>query len=307
MEGKIIDFQPGYKKLQQKGILKERVVQLKLTLESCDLCPHLCGVDRLKSKTGFCRAAQDPIVASYSPHFGEEKPLVGRHGSGTIFFSHCNLRCVYCQNYDISCGQYGHKTTLKELSDMMLDLQERGCHNINLVTPTHFVPQIVESLSMAAEKGLNIPLVYNTGGYESIKTLRLLENIVDIYMPDIKYGDEKMAKKYSGINNYPEVVNRAVKEMHRQVGNLITDERGIALRGLIIRHLVLPGGISGTEEIMRFIAQEISPNTYVNIMAQYHPAHKAPFYPPLDKRVTLKDYQKAVKTALKFGIKPNPD
>lgn len=300
-------FQPGYKRLQQKDILEERAKQLKEMLESCDLCPHLCGVDRQKNKLGFCRSTKDVVIASYSPHFGEEKPLVGKNGSGTIFFSHCNLRCVYCQNYDISCGLYGHKATIEELSEMMLDLQERGCHNINLVTPTHFVPQIVEALVTAAENGLSIPLVYNTGGYESIKTLKLLENIVDIYMPDIKYGDEHRAKKYSGIKDYPEVVKKAVKEMHRQVGNLITDEKGIAQRGLIIRHLVLPNGLSDTEKVMKFIAEEISPDTYVNIMAQYHPAHKAHVHPDLDRRVTLEEYQEAVRIALTYGVKPNPD
>ncbi len=301
------NLEPGYKQLQREGILKTRAEQLKEILESCDLCPHLCGVNRQTSKRGFCRSDNDLLVASYSPHFGEEKPLVGANGSGTIFFSHCNLRCVYCQNFDISCGLYGHKTTVEELADIMLDLQERDCHNINLVTPTHFVPQIVEALWIAAESGLNIPVVYNTGGYESMKTLKLLENIVDIYMPDIKYGDEKKAKKYSGIPNYPEVAKQAVKEMHRQVGNLITDDQGIAQKGLLIRHLVLPNGLSDTEKVMKFIAEEISPDTYVNIMAQYHPAHKALYVPELDRRITMEEYREAVKIALKYGINPNPD
>lgn len=300
-------FQPGYKRLQQKDMLRKRAAQLKEKLESCDLCPHLCGVNRKEGLLGFCRSTKDLMVAGYSPHFGEEKPLVGEYGSGTIFFSHCNLRCVYCQNYDISCGLYGNKTTVEDLSDMMLDLQENSCHNINLVTPTQFVPQIVEALVIAAENGLNIPLVYNTGGYESIKTLKLLEDIVDIYMPDIKYGDEQRAKKYSGIKDYPKMVKKAVKEMHQQVGNLITDEKGIAQKGLIIRHLVLPNGLSDTEKVMKFIAEEISPDTYVNIMAQYHPAHKAHVHPDLDRGVTREEFREAVKIALKYGIQPNPD
>ncbi len=295
---------PGYIELFENGTLKKRVKESIKRLEKCDICPHNCGVNRLAGEKGFCRTLKDMIVSSYAPHFGEEKPLVGVNGSGTIFFAYCNLKCVFCQNYDISCGLYGKKATVEETAHMMLDLQEQGCHNINLVTPTQFVPQILESLEIAAGKGLKIPLVYNTGGYDSVRTLKLLEDIVDIYMPDIKYADEETAKKYSGIRDYPKVVREAVKEMYRQVGNLITEDNGIALKGLIIRHLVLPQGLSGTEQVMKFIAEEISPETFVNVMAQYYPAHKAHLFPELREHLSIMEFQEALKTAKRYGISP---
>lgn len=297
-------FEPGYIKLFKNGILKKKVKDGMKRLENCDICPHNCGVNRMEGEKGFCRTTKDLMVSSCSPHFGEEKPLVGTKGSGTIFFTYCNLRCVFCQNYDISCGLYGNKVTAEAASDMMLDLQEQGCHNINLVTPTQFVPQILKSLEIAAGEGLKIPLVYNTGGYDSLKTLKLLEGIVDIYMPDIKYADEETAKKYSGISDYPNVVKKAVKEMYRQVGDLKTDNKGIALKGLIIRHLVLPHGLSGTEQVIKFIAEEVSPDSFVNIMAQYHPAHKAHLFPELSRHLSIKEYQEALKIAKRYGIKP---
>lgn len=299
------NFKPAYLELQEKGTLQEKVKESLTRLEACDICPHECGVNRREGEKGFCRTGKDMIVASYSPHFGEERPLVGSRGSGTIFFSYCNLRCVYCQNYDISSGLYGKKATEDDVADMMLELQEMGCHNINFVTPTHVVPQILQSLEIAAREGLRLPLVYNCGGYESLKTLKLLEGIIDIYMPDFKYTDEKKAKKYSGIDNYPEIAKKALKEMHRQVGDLVIDERGIALRGLIIRHLVLPQDLAGTEEAMRFIGEEISPDSFVNVMAQYHPAYKAHDYPELSRRLYMKEYEDALEIAQKYGVIPS--
>lgn len=296
------DYKPGFLKLYENGVLEQKRLEGIERLKKCNICPHDCGVNRIKGETGFCRAGKDMLIASYSPHFGEERPLVGSNGSGTIFFSYCNLKCVFCQNYDIIGGLYGDKASPEKTARMMLDLQEQGCHNINLVTPTQFVPQILDCLKLAAGMGLRLPLVYNCGGYESLETLALLEGIVDIYMPDIKYADEITAKKYSGIRNYPEVVKKAVKEMHRQVGDLKTGDRGIATRGLLVRHLVMPHGLAGTEEVMKFISREVSPGTFVNIMPQYYPVHKAFFYPDLSESLPREDYLAALKAAEKYGI-----
>ncbi len=296
-------FEPSYLRLHREGKLKERARLLRERLSSCDLCPHECGVNRLAGEKGFCRVAGEALVSSYGPHFGEERPLVGYGGSGTIFFTYCNMACVYCQNWEISHLGLGEETGAEELSRMMLALQARGCHNINLVTPTHQVAFIVEALVLAVEKGLKIPIVYNCGGYEKVETLRLLEGIVDIYMPDFKYWDEKVALKLSKVPRYPEVARAAIKEMHRQVGDLALDEEFIAKRGLIIRHLVLPGGLSGTEEILNWIARELSPNTYVNIMDQYYPCGDAWKYPPLDRRITKEEYERALLAAKKAGLK----
>ena len=296
-------FEPSYLRLHREGKLKERARLLRERLTSCDLCPHECGVNRLAGEKGFCRVAGEAVVSSYGPHFGEERPLVGYGGSGTIFFTYCNMACVYCQNWEISHLGLGEETGAEELSRMMLALQARGCHNINLVTPTHQVAFIVEALVLAVEKGLKIPIVYNCGGYEKVETLRLLEGIVDIYMPDFKYWDEKIALKLSKVPRYPQVARAAIKEMHRQVGDLELDEEFIAKRGLIIRHLVLPGGLSGTEEILNWIAQELSPNTYVNIMDQYYPCGDAWKYPPLDRRITKEEYERAILAAKKAGLK----
>jgi putative pyruvate formate lyase activating enzyme len=242
------------------------------------------------------------MVSTYGPHFGEEAPLVGKNGSGTIFFTNCNLSCVFCQNYSISQLGEGDKVSKEELACMMLSLQNKGCHNINLVSPTHVVPQILEALEMAVKSGLRLPLVYNSGGYDSIETLKLLDGIVDIYMPDMKYSDERNAEKLSGVENYPSINRAAVKEMHRQVGDLQINEDGIAQRGLLVRHLVLPYGLAGTREVVNFLANEVSTDTYVNIMAQYHPCHKAFQFPSLSRRTSAGEFQEAVTLARQAGL-----
>ncbi len=267
------------------------------------LCPRQCHVNRLSGELGQCRTGKQTVVSSFGPHFGEEAPLVGKSGSGTIFFAHCNLKCVFCQNYSISQLGEGYEVHSKELANTMLALQHRGCHNINLVTPTHVVPQILEALELAASRGLSAPLVYNCGGYESLDTLKLLDGIADIYMPDMKYGDSTIAHQYSGVNDYAEFNRTAVKEMHRQVGDLQIDDQGIATRGLLVRHLVLPHGLAGTKRIVEFLAREVSPDTYLNIMAQYHPCHRAGDFPPLSRAVTREEYLEAVTLALHNGLK----
>lgn len=259
-------------------------------------------MDRLNGELGECRTSAEIIISSYGPHFGEEAPLVGRNGSGTIFFTNCNLRCVFCQNYSISQLGEGEKVSKEELAYMMLSLQSNGCHNINLVSPTHVVPQILEALEIAVKSGLRLPLVYNSGGYDSVETLRLLDGIVDIYMPDMKYSDEKTAEKLSGVKNYPAINRAAVKEMHRQVGDLQIDEDGIAQRGLLVRHLVLPHGLAGTKGVVDFLASEVSPDTYVNIMAQYHPCYKAFQFPGLSRRTSAVEFQEAVALAHQAGL-----
>jgi putative pyruvate formate lyase activating enzyme len=283
--------------------LENRIERAFKLISGCRLCPRKCGVDRTAGEAGFCRTGSMPVVSSWNAHFGEEAPLVGSGGSGTIFFTNCNLGCIYCQNYTISHLGQGEEISFDELAGIMLSLQKRGCHNINLVTPTHQVPMILRALKSAIAGGLNIPIVYNCGGYESVDTLRLLEGIVDIYMPDIKYAGSEIAKKYSYAEDYPSVVKAAVREMHRQVGDLVIDESGIAVKGLIVRHLVLPGNLAGTEEVVRFLAEEISPDTYTNIMAQYHPCFKACEHPPLDRRPTLQEYMSALDSARKAGLK----
>jgi putative pyruvate formate lyase activating enzyme len=288
--------------LFHRAKLKERIEAAKSLLQSCRLCPHHCGVNRLEGETGKCRTASKAIISSYGPHFGEEAPLVGRHGSGTIFFTNCNLKCVFCQNYSISQLGEGEEVSKKELACMMLSLQAQGCHNINLVSPTHVVPQILEALEVAVESGLHLPLVYNSGGYDSVETLNILDGIVDIYMPDMKYSDERVAKELSGIENYPQVNRAAVKEMHRQVGDLRIDEDGIAQRGLLVRHLVLPNGLAGTEKVVNFIGKEISSNTYINIMAQYHPCYKAYEIPSLARPISPAEFQEAVELAHQAGL-----
>ena len=280
----------------------ERVGRAEDVLKNCTLCPRNCGVDRTAGESGFCKTGDKPFVSSWGPHFGEERPLVGRFGSGTIFFSRCNLGCLFCQNWTISHQGEGEEISFERLAGIMLELQETGCHNINLVTPTHQMPMILRSLAIAVEKGLNIPIVYNCGGYESIRTLKLLDGIVDIYMPDFKYSDPEMALKYSQAKDYPGVAKAALKEMHAQVGDLKIDQRGIALRGLLVRHLVLPEGIAGTGEVVRFIAEEISRETYINIMDQYHPCFEASEYPPIGRRITGREYAEAIKMATRAGL-----
>ncbi len=285
-----------------KAELRHKIDEAISMLQGCRLCPRECGVDRTAEEVGFCRTGSTAIVSSWGPHFGEEPPLVGSGGSGTIFFTYCNLGCLYCQNYAISHLGEGSEMSTEALASVMLELQALGCHNINLVTPTHQVPMILEALERAIEGGLNIPIVYNCGGYESIETLKILEGIIDIYMPDFKYSDPNVARKYSLAEDYPEVAKKAIKEMHRQVGDLVIED-SIAVRGLLVRHLVLPDDLAGTEEVMRFLAEEISPNTYVNVMDQYYPCYKAFDIPPLDRRITLEEYKKAGEAALKAGLK----
>jgi putative pyruvate formate lyase activating enzyme len=272
-------------------------------LESCVICPRRCGVDRLHGELGACRTGRYAKVASAGPHYGEEPPLVGRGGSGTIFFASCNLACIYCQNYDISQLDAGEEVSPQELSAVMLAIQARGCTNINLVSPSHVVAQILEALVHAREEGLHLPLVYNTGGYDSLETLRLLEGVVDIYMPDMKYSDEKTARLHSGIKDYPAVNRAAVSEMHRQVGDLVLDERGVAVRGLLVRHLVLPGGLAGTERVAAFLAEAVSADTYLNVMDQYRPEYRSRGSAELGRRITPEEYEAAVQMVRAAGLR----
>ncbi|GFN22849.1 radical SAM protein [Thermanaeromonas sp. C210] len=292
-----MDLYPGYRNYLARGRLKELAAELLERLEDCTICPHHCHVNRQKGELGFCRAGWEVEIAGYGPHFGEEPPLVGWGGSGTIFFSHCNLGCVFCQNFAISRGKEGEKVSLEELARIMLALQERGCHNINLVTPSHYVPQIVAALALAAEEGLHLPLVFNCGGYEEKATLERIDGLIDIYMPDFKYTDAEVGRRFSRVPDYPQVAKEALKEMHRQVGDLEIDHKGLARRGLIIRHLVLPEGLAGTEEVMDFIAREISPYSYINLMDQYYPAGEARRYGALARRLTAKEYKEALQAA----------
>lgn len=293
---------PAYLKTHRAGLLEDKIAKAQRLLESCSVCPRDCKVNRKKGETGFCRAGFLPKVSSSSPHFGEEQPLVGIHGSGTIFLTHCNLGCLFCQNYSISHLNEGEEISIEQLSRMMVTMQSLSCHNINFVSPTHYVPQILAALPYAIALGLSVPLVYNTGGYDSVETLELLDGIFDIYMPDFKYSTEEVAEEYSQARDYPRVAKQAIKEMFRQVGDLVLDDRGIALRGLLIRHLVLPSGLAGTQNVMRFLSQDISKNTYVNIMAQYYPCGDIPLGSPLSRRISKLEYLQAVEIAKKEGI-----
>ncbi len=297
-------FEPAYLRLYETGELQARVERALELLRSCEACPRLCRVNRLEDETAVCHTGRYAIVSSYFPHFGEEDCLRGWNGSGTIFFSMCNLRCVFCQNYDISHRKRGREVRPDELAAMMIELQRRGCHNINLVTPEHVVPQILEALPLAIERGLRLPIVYNTSAYDSMESLRLMDGVVDIYMPDFKFWDSRLSLRYLKAKDYPEVARRTIKEMHRQVGDLVLDERGLARRGLMVRHLIMPGGIAGTREILRFIAQEISPHTYVNIMAQYYPAGKVSSekYSEINRRITEEEYEDAIRAARQVGL-----
>jgi len=293
---------PSYISLFEKGEVIQRVKFLNEFLKECRLCPRECRVNRLDGEIGVCQAGSELTVSSAFPHFGEESPLVGYHGSGTIFLTYCNLRCIFCQNYDISHLGSGERMTSSDLARIMLRLQEMGCHNINFVTPTHYAPQIVASLPEAIEKGLRLPIVYNCSGYESIEVVRLLEGIVDIYMPDAKYMDEKYPKRFSNAPDYPEVIKTVLKEMHRQVGDLALNSKGIAERGLLIRHLVMPGGVASSEAMLKFIAEEISVSSYVNIMDQYRPEYRAHEYPEINRRITHKEYMEAIQWAKHYGL-----
>jgi putative pyruvate formate lyase activating enzyme len=295
------NFKPAYLRLPP-GILEEKAGSAEEMLKTCKLCPRECMIDRTTLKRGFCRTGDKPFVSSWGPHFGEERPLVGSHGSGTIFFGNCNLGCIFCQNYSIGHLGEGREMPVERLAEVMLELQQHGCHNINLVTPTHQMPMILRALSMAARQGLSVPIVYNCGGYESLDAVKLLDGVVDIYMPDFKYADPEMSLKYSKAEDYPSAAKAVIKEMHRQVGDLVIDESGVALRGLLVRHLVLPGGIAGFREVVRFIAEEISINTYINIMDQYYPCYQAFDYPPLDRRITRKEFAEALNLAREAGL-----
>jgi putative pyruvate formate lyase activating enzyme len=295
-------LQPAYIQLLQNGELKRRVEEAWQGLSHCRCCAWECGSNRLAGKTGVCRTGALASVSSYGPHLGEEQPLRGWRGSGTIFFSGCNLRCQYCQNSDISQTQAGDDLQTADLAAIMLELQSLGCHNINLVTPSHVAPQILASLLIAAQAGLRLPLVYNTGGYDSIESLRLLDGVVDIYMPDMKYSSPQAAQHYSKARSYPEVNQAAVREMYRQVGDLQIDESGLATHGLLVRHLVLPNGLAGSGPIMRFLAQEISKDTYLNIMDQYRPSYNARLFPKLNRPATRNEVDEAVELALQAGL-----
>lgn len=298
------DFEPAYLKLHRTGELKKRAEELWAMMENCWLCPRKCGASRLDGMIGFCRAPGTTlVVSSHHAHFGEERPLVGRGGSGTIFLTHCNLRCVFCQNWTISHLGRGYETSIEELAEMMLRLQENGCHNINVVTPTHYSPHILKAIDLAAARGLRLPIVYNTSGWELVEVLTLLDGIVDIYLPDFKYWDGEMSAKFSaGARNYPEITRAAILEMNRQVGVAKPTAAGIMQRGLMIRHLVMPNNVGGSEQVMEWIARNLPKDTYVNIMAQYTPAHKAFDYPEISRRITREEYQKVVQKAKDLGL-----
>ncbi len=303
-----MSFVAAYLKVASQEF-EERITKLNDTLRECTLCPRQCKVDRTRGEIGFCKTGDKLLISSWGPHFGEERPLVGYYGSGTIFFGYCNLGCIYCQNWTISHSGEGEEMSYEQVANIMINLQRSGCHNINLVTPTHQMPMILHTIYIAKNIGLNLPIVYNCGGYESLDLLKALDGIIDIYMPDFKYSDPEMGLKYSNAKDYPRIARIAIKEMHRQVGPLQINEWGItrrgllAMRGLLIRHLVLPYNIAGTREIVKFVAEEISKDTYVNIMDQYRPCYKASDYPELNRRITNKEYKDAIKAALDAGLK----
>jgi len=299
-----LDFKPAYLKLHKTGELGNRAEKLWAIMERCQLCPRKCGANRLKGESGFCHSPGSTLVISaFHPHFGEERPLVGTGGSGTIFITHCNLRCVFCQNWEISQLGMGAECALEDFAAMMLRLNEIGCHNINFVTPTHYSALILKALAIAAENGLQLPIVYNTSGWERLEILEVLDGIVDIYLPDFKYWDSDMSAKYSsGAESYPEVTKAAILEMHRQVGVATPKKDGIIQRGLMIRHLVMPNNVSGSEQIMEWIAENLPKNTYVNIMAQYTPLFKAYDYPEISRRITKEEYVRVVKRAQEVGL-----
>lgn len=299
--------EPSYVALHRAGTLQQRISAAGELLRRCTLCPHQCGINRLQGELGLCRTGAKARVASFGAHFGEESPLVGCSGSGTIFFAGCNLLCVFCQNYDISHidkeGDSAADTvTAPELASIMLDLQKQGCHNINLVTPSHVVPQFLAALPLAIDRGLNIPIVYNSSGYDSVETLLLLEDIVDIYMPDCKFWLPETAALYTRAGDYPEVMRKALREMHRQVGNLEIDETGVACRGLLVRHLVMPDHLEDTAGVLAFLARDISTATYVNIMDQYHPCHQAFQFDRINRPLASEEYRQALAMAKEYGL-----
>lgn len=298
------DGQPAYRRLAETGLLDERIEAIAAQYDQCRLCPHQCGVDRNARDTGLCGATARVRVYSHTPHFGEELPVVGRRGSGTIFFSHCNLRCVFCQNWPIAHAGRGQLVSDRELANMMIDLQRRGCHNINLVTPTHVLPNIVRAVGLAMRRGLRVPLVYNTSGYERVEMIRLLDGIVDIYLPDLKFMDgaqsERLAMERAG--DYPAMAQAAILEMQRQVGTLVTDDRGIAVRGLMLRHLVMPSRVAGTREFVAWVAANLPLDTYVNIMPQWRVEHRAFEYEDIARGITVGEFLEAMDWAREAGL-----
>jgi len=299
----IEEFGPTYLTLIESGLLRERAASSYRHLEDCDLCARYCHMNRRYTTRGaVCRTGERAVVHSYGAHHGEEDPLRGWNGSGTIFFSWCNLRCVFCQNWEISQKGMGREVEPEELAHIMLTLQKQGCHNINFVSPSHVVAQIIAAVEIAGRQGLRLPLAYNTGGYDSLEALQLLDGIIDIYMPDIKYGDSAKAHQFSHVRNYVEVSREAVKEMHRQVGDLVLDEDGVAQRGLLVRHLVLPENVSGTDRVLGFLAEEISPGTYLNLMDQYRPCYRASENPPLDRPIVETEFSQALDWAKHLGL-----
>ena len=296
-------FEPAYLRLHRSGELKKRGEALWRSMEGCRLCYRECGVDRLEGEEGFCQASSQLEVASHHPHFGEERPLVGRGGSGTIFFTNCGLRCVFCINWEINHEGKGSPRSIEDLADMMLHLQGMGCHNINVVTPTHYPAHIVLAVDIAASKGLRLPLVYNTCGWERLDILKNLDGIVDIYLPDFKYADGKMAAKYSsGAETYPEGTKASLLEMHRQVGVAKPARDGLMYRGLMIRHLVMPNGVGGSKQVIKWIGENLPKDTYVNIMSQYRPMHKAFSYPEIARGITRSEYRDALRAAKEAGL-----
>ncbi len=298
-------WQPAYAKLESEGKLSERVEQAYSKFEKCRLCPRRCEVNRKAGEKGFCNATDKVKVFSHQPHFGEELPLVGRSGSGTIFFSNCNLRCVFCQNWPIAHVGRGQEITDEALADMMLNLQRRGCHNINVVTPTHVMPNIISAVRIAFEKGLRLPICYNTGGYEMKENIELLDGIVDIYLPDLKFMDGEESARYvtGGAKDYPEMAQQAIIEMHRQVGELVKNDRDIALRGLMVRHLVMPNHVAGTREFVKWVAENLTKDTYVNIMAQYRVEHQAFEHERIARSITSKEFLEAIEWAQETGLR----
>ena len=297
------DFEPSYLRLHRSGELKKRGEELWNMMESCELCPRKCGTNRLAGDEGFCQASSQLEISSYNPHFGEEKSLVGKGGSGTIFFTNCGLRCVFCINWEISQGGMGRTVSIEDLAQMMLKLQEMGCHNINFVTPTHYSPHIILAVNIAAGKGLRLPLVYNTCGWERLEIVKKLDGIVDIYLPDFKYSSSKMAAKYSSDSEtYPEITKAALLEMHRQVGVAKPANDGLMYRGLMIRHLVMPNRVGGTKEVIEWIADNLPIDTYFNIMSQYTPMYKAFEYSEISRRITWNEYAEAIEWANEAGL-----
>ncbi|MFC1555985.1 radical SAM protein [candidate division KSB1 bacterium] len=293
---------PAYLELHNTGELAKRASVLQESLKPCNICPHICSVDRTAGELGICGAPGQLYVSSIFPHFGEEAPLVGIHGSGTVFLTYCNLRCVFCQNNDISHGGVGRIYEVQDLALDMLKLQKIGCHNINFVTPTHYVPQIIDAVAIAADNGLCVPLVYNTSAYDSVETLKLLDGIVDIYMPDMKFADNETGSRYTQADNYADIMFKAVMEMHNQVGDLYINSDGIAVRGLLIRHLVMPNDVSSSERIFKFISDEISIESYVNVMDQYRPCYNAGEFSGINRRVSFNELSNAKKAAKKAGL-----